>query len=201
MQKILSTIKKDKAQVSAPFELLVAIIVMAFVILAGTYALNNLSENTCLGNKRQNFSELVTALRDVTLGSDLTYRDVDFRTKACFNEKYEFVQLNTYEDSGKCSAYCGTGSNCLLLEYKYQKDDDYKFPIEPICTHLPSTVNFATSLSECGDDDLLEEDYTLINPKGLTKDNQGNIPNGRYKIYRANQESANTTVICLLRKK
>jgi hypothetical protein len=196
--------KNKKAQVSAPFELLVAIIIMAFVILAGTHALNNLSENTCLGNKRQNFSEFISALRDVSLGSDLTYRDVDFKTKACFNEKYEFIQLNTYEDAGRCGAYCGGGTNCLLLEYKYENTDskELRYPIQPICTHLPSTINFATEISDClGDNENLKNQYDVIDPKTNTENGKNNIPLGQYKIFRANQESANTTMICLLKRK
>ncbi len=184
-----------KAQVSAPFELLVAVVVMGFVILAGTYALSNLSENTCLGNKRQNFSEMISALRDVTLGSDLTFRNVTFTTKSCFNQKYEKIQLNTYEDEGKCNAYCGGGTNCLLLEYIYEDEDrmDYKYPIPPVCTHLPSAITFETDIERCVTDG--GDEWDTINP--IAND----IPLGRYRIFRSNDNSQNNIKICFLKKK
>jgi len=112
-------LKKDKAQVSAPFELLVAIIVMLFVIIAGNYALKNLSENTCLGNKRQDFSNLISSLREVVLGSDLAYRTIDFKTKSCYNENYETTKLIPSQDKQVCERYCGSGTSCILLQYSY----------------------------------------------------------------------------------
>jgi uncharacterized protein (UPF0333 family) len=203
---MLELYNKQKAQVSAPFELLVAIIVMGFVILSGTYALNNLSENTCLGNKRQDFSELISALRDVVLGSDLTYRNITFSTKACFNTNYEKIQLNTYDDAGKCGTYCGGGNNCLLLEYIYIKNPDYdedgslnyadeiKYPIPPVCTHLPSTINFASNNNECGIQN--NDEWIVWNPY-----TEKNIPPGKYRLFKSSSSGSANTIICMLQKK
>ena len=94
---MFSSKDSKNGQVSAPFELLVAVIVMGFVILAGTYALQNLSENTCLGDKRKEMGDLVTSLRDVVLGSDLTFRNITFQSKACFNSKAESIELKNKE--------------------------------------------------------------------------------------------------------
>jgi uncharacterized protein (UPF0333 family) len=170
--------KKQKAQVSAPFELLVAIIVMIFVIISGSYALSNLSENTCLGNKRQDFSNLISALNDVVFGSDLAYRTISFTTKACYNENYETVRLKIENERDICERYCGSGSSCVLLYYAYEDPDklDYKHPIPPVCTYLPTNLIFDTN--PAGNCDVDPNEGTLINP--LTD----NIRQGRYKLYR-----------------
>ncbi len=173
--------KKQKAQVSAPFELLVAIIVMVFVIIAGTYALQNLSENTCLGNKRQDFSNLISALRDVVLGSDLAYRNIEFTTKACYNESYERTYLKQETDRAVCERFCGSGSSCILLYYEYIDEAryEYKYPIQPVCTYLPTNIVFEDSKINCGiDDDSREEVLNIIDPNAK-------IPSGSYKIYKS----------------
>lgn len=185
--------KKQKAQMSAPFELLVAIIVMTFVIIAGNYALSNLNENTCLGNKRQDFSNLSSSLREIVLGSDLAYRTIDFSTKACYNENYELVKLNIVsDDKERCERICGSGSSCVLLEYSYENTDkiDFKHPIPPICTYLPTNLQFEGE-NGCG---ILEDYEKVIDP---TNSSTG-IPSGRYKIFKKSGTEANHT-ICMIK--
>ncbi len=183
--------KKQKAQMSAPFELLVAIIVMTFVIIAGNYALANLNENTCLGNKRQDFSNLNSSLREIVLGSDLAYRTIDFTTKACYNDKYEMVRLNIIsDDKDRCERICGSGTSCVLLEYSYENPEklDYKQPIPPICTYLPTNLQFEIGENQCAP---LEASEEAINP--IEK-----IPSGRYKIFKKSGSGANHT-ICMIK--
>lgn len=181
----------NKAQVSAPFELLVAIIVMIFVIVAGTYALTNLSENTCLGNKRQDFSNFTSALREVVLGSDLAYRTIDFTTEACYNELYERTYLDIIDDREICERFCGSGTSCVLLYYSYEDTAryDYKLPIQPVCTFLPTNIFFETSELECNTQGTNDEP---INPI------RDNIPSGRYKIFKTSGSGANHN-ICLVK--
>jgi uncharacterized protein (UPF0333 family) len=192
---MISSKNLGKGQVSAPFEILVAVIVMGFVILAGTYALQNLSENTCLGDKRKEMGELVSAMRDVVLGSDLTFRNITFQTKACFNSKAESVQLNTYNEQSKCTAYCGSGVSCVLLEYIYNDTEKgVRYPIPPICTGLPTTINFTTDKLECGISS--DDSWVPINPIGSIT----GIDAGRYRLFRAETASGATTAsFCFLK--
>jgi type II secretory pathway pseudopilin PulG len=186
-----------RGQVSAPFEVLVAVVLMGFVIVAGSFALSNLSQNVCIGNKRSDLSNFKEALRDVVLGSDLVIRNINFQTKACFNERHETIQLNTYSDPSRCTAYCGGGTTCMLLEYIYEDlDKSIRMqPIDPICMDLTTSIEFGTD-SECL---VLDDDTDLweaIDPSGTS------IRPGIYKIFKQGSTS-NTGVqkICLLRKR
>jgi hypothetical protein len=191
-------LRKQNGQVDAPFELLVAIVIMGFVILAGTYAISNLSKNTCLGDKRQDMSELVSSLRDAVLGSDLTFRNISLTTKACFNSRYETIKLQSYDNQQKCSAVCGGGSSCLLLEYIYDNTSKNIMtqPIQPICTNLPSTVIFAESGThdiECGiGEEGSNSGWMIINPTTQA------ITSGKYRIFRTGIGS--NSIICFLKK-
>lgn len=187
-------INNKKAQVSAPFEVLIAVIIMMFVIVSGNYALKNLSENTCLGDKRQDFSNLISSLREVILGSDLAYRTIDFKTKACYNESYEKTYLNIVSnDKDLCERYCGSGTSCVLLMYSYVNEEklDYKHPIPPICTFLPTNLQFGTNI-DCGITDP-DDPRKTINPSEI----QNGIPNGTYKITKRPSHTANQ--ICMVK--
>jgi hypothetical protein len=186
-------LKKDKAQVSAPFELLVAIIVMLFVIIAGNYALKNLSENTCLGNKRQDFSNLISSLREVVLGSDLAYRTIDFKTKACYSQEYEKTILSTVQDKAVCERYCGSGTSCILLYYSYIDEDkyEYKYPIQPICTYLSTNLVFG-SANECLEPD--DDTSKAIDPT------MENIPIGSYRLFKISNNLDNVNYrVCMVK--
>ncbi len=185
----------NKAQMSAPFELLVAIIVMIFVVAAGSYVLANLNENTCLGNKRQEMSNLVSSLREVVLGSDLAYRTIDFSTKACYNENNEQTYLRVVDnDRDVCERFCGSGTSCILLQYQYVDEVklDYKYPIDPVCTYLPTNLVFGSNV-DCGiNPDLTNEE--AIDP---TEENS-NIKRGTYKIYKLS-DSGPLYKVCMIK--
>ena len=184
-----------RGQVSAPFEVLVAVVLMGFVIVAGSFALSNLSQNVCIGNKRADLSNFKEALRDVVLGSDLVIRNINFQTKACFNERFESIQLNTYSDPSRCTAYCGGGTTCMLLEYIYEDTDKFirMQPIDPICMDLTTSIEFGID-SECLDTE--ETLWEAIDPSRTS------IRPGVYKAFK-HSTTIGTGVqkICLLRKK
>ncbi len=194
---------KKKAQVGAPFEVLIAVILMGFVLLAGSFALKNLSENTCIGNKTQDLSELKSALREVILGSDLTIKTISFDSKSCYNQMYETVKLRTYTVRSKCSAYCqGTMDSCTLLEYTY--DDGHngiKRPIPPLCMDLPTSVDFESDPLNCGIN-LKTPEWKIITPNSGATTNSytdpDNISSGVYKIFK--KDIGGSTHVCLLKK-
>jgi hypothetical protein len=194
---------KKKAQVSAPFEVLIAIILMGFVIIAGSAALKNLSENTCIGNKVQDLSEFKSALRDVVLGSDLTFKTISFESKACFNQRFETVKLVSYNEKTICSAYCqGSVNSCLLLEYVYNDGTSIKRPIDPLCMDLPTAIEFENNLGDCVDTSE-ENDWIIISPNqgGTTNlyTDPDNISSGVYRVFK--KDIGSSTKVCLLKKK
>jgi uncharacterized protein (UPF0333 family) len=195
--KIKNILKDKKAQVDAPFEVLVAVILMGFVILAGSYALKNLSQNICIGDKRQDISNFKNALRDVVLGSDLTFKNFYFRSRACFNEQHEVIRIVTYTDPHRCAAYCQTLSNtCTLIEYFYDDGRTSIHPITPICTDLPTTVEFANDYDGeniCGTLDSGETLLQEVNGMYILKP-------GYYRLFRQTMSDNQTTKICAIVK-
>jgi len=191
-------IKSNKAQASAPFEVLVAVILMGFVILAGTWALINLSQSTCIGNKREKMSELKEAIKEVVMGSELTIKNISFDIQPCFNERYEYINLITYSNQTKCTAYCGGGNTCTLLEYYYDDEKTKKQPIPPICVELPTAVEYETSTYNCfieGDPEA--EKWVAINPESF----ETNLKQGKYQLFMKSTLSSNgARQMCFLKR-
>lgn len=188
-----------KGQASAPFEVLVAVILMGFVILAGTWALTNLSENTCIGDKRQKLSELKEAIKDVVLGSDLTVKNISFDTRPCFNQKFENITLKTYASPTRCMAFCGGGNTCTLLEYIYDDGKTRNMPLQPICIELPTSIEYETNIINCIPDDPEEQEkWTALDPES-----SGNIASGKYRLFMvgSSTEYGASRKLCFLKKK
>jgi len=187
--------RNKKGQASAPFEVLVAVILMGFVILAGTWALTNLSENTCIGDKRQKLSELREVIKDVVLGSDLTIKNLSFDTRPCFNQKYEKITIKTYDSPAKCAAFCGGGHTCTLIEYVYEDNKTRKVPIQPICLELPTSFELENNPRNCGINNG-NDDWAIFD--GITN----NITSGRYRLFMVSSfDGGSSRKLCFLRKK
>ncbi len=196
--KNIFLIKSNRAQASAPFEVLVAVILMGFVIVAGTWALMNLSQSTCIGNKRQSMSELKEAITDVVLGSDLTIKNINFDVQPCFKQSYEFINLVTYNNPTKCNAYCGGGNNCILLEYTYDDEKTRKQPIPPICMDLPTAISFVDSTESCG---VNNDDWVAMNLMRGPTQQRSNIVSGKYRLFMQSGTNSNISrQMCFLRK-
>lgn len=189
----------NKGQASAPFEVLVAVILMGFVIVAGTWALTNLSENTCIGDKRQELSEFKEAIKDVVLGSDLTVKNLSFDVRPCFNQKFEKITLKTYASPTRCAAFCGGGQTCTLLEYVYDDGKTRNMPIQPLCVELPTAIEYETYKDNCIiSTDSEYENWSLVSDTNIST----NITSGKYRLYMigSSQGYGAARKMCFLKK-
>lgn len=203
MHKNIFIIKSNKAQASAPFEVLVAVILMGFVIMAGTWALLNLNQNVCIGNKRQSMSEMKGIIEDIVMGSDLDEKNVKFNIQPCFNERFEAITLKTYTNETLCNSYCNAGDTCTLMEYVYDDNKTTRRPIAPMCLNIPTAINYATPASNCGEEYAPEPNK---DPEWEALDFGGSRPtsiltSGHYKIFMRSQTGTNyIRELCFLRK-
>lgn len=196
MTKNIFWIRSNKAQASAPFEVLVAVILMGFVIMAGTWALINLNQSVCVGNKKQSMSEIKGLIEDVVLGSDLAEKNVKFDIQPCFNEKFEKITIKTYSNETLCNAFCNSGDTCTLMEYVYDDNKTRKVPIPPMCFNLPTSINYA-NIGSCVISEDEQENWTVMTNTTLSS----NLTSGSYKIFmKSPTASDNVRELCFLKK-
>ncbi len=105
----------EKGQESAPFELLVAVIIMGFVIFIGTRVMQDVNCEKCKGETNKNLNNMVTALNDAETGAPI---QISFFLSGCFNQQEEKIWIDDEDNDQVCAAYCGAEKElCTLLKY------------------------------------------------------------------------------------
>ncbi|MBN1940857.1 MAG: hypothetical protein JW772_01610 [Candidatus Diapherotrites archaeon] len=105
----------NKGQEEAPFELLIAVITMGFVLMIAIVAMNALNAEKCKNETEAKLEEFKTMIETVV--NQKTPKTVDF-TSHCYNPKDERIKIQKYFDPGICTDYCASGGHlCSLLEY------------------------------------------------------------------------------------
>ena len=105
-----------KGQESAPFELLIAVIVMGFVIVMGLNAMFVLQRESCEGDIEKQMENIKSGLEIVARGEG--NQNLSFLMPGCYNEKEAKLEIVERDDPQTCSFYCGGNSyNCILLSF------------------------------------------------------------------------------------
>lgn len=103
-------------QEGAPFELLVAVIVMGFVIFAGMQAMEQLWVQKCYGTTDAKLEEMKTILE--TAVDQKSPQNLNFRLSGCFSENDESIRVSDWDEPTFCAEYCHSPKKlCTLLEY------------------------------------------------------------------------------------
>jgi len=106
-----------KGQESAPFELLVAVIIMGFVIFIGTSVMQQVNCEKCKGETNSKLDRMATALQNAD-ESGRIQPNVSFFLSGCFNQDEEKIWIEDEDKQMVCAAYCGAEKQlCTLLKY------------------------------------------------------------------------------------
>lgn len=162
-----------KGQEAAPFELLIAVILMGFVITVGIMATTQLEKQRCFQESNKKMEELKEAVETVAKGKGQF--NLSFRMPSC--GRNTLVKLVPERDPYLCSTFCG-GSVSICTLARYSADN-----VSPIvkCLNIhPGTV-FASedSPSYCPLRSGPEENLLLEDWKGPA------VPQGDYILASA----------------
>ncbi len=187
---------QSRGQESAPFELLIAVILMGFVILMAAQAMNQLQKQTCANTINSQLEALARNLQNVATGKGSTQFHFSFDNCAAkINDCENFstlsgstdimcIHLIDSTDPNICSNYCSSArSICTLLQFK-AKDDTYTK-----CVDIsPSTVFPAQGSAQCPDrsaEGWVLQDYT-----------GGTIMQGTYSYLKASDLTSTVPIVC-----
>ncbi len=210
----------SRGQESAPFELLVAVIIMVFVIMVGTYALGEMEKQTCKGKILGELQRIKLSIESISKGSGK--ETINISVPACLNaDRLEF-KLKEWDDPQICSDLCGgSQSLCTLLYFTAGRTID-RGPPEEVewiwshseCVKISINTTFETEASNCqdfggetcsADVEDCDKDYQLVNFKNpFDPDNPHEttypIPNGQYTFIGKFGASSAFPRICAYRK-
>lgn len=180
-----------RGQVSAPFELLVAVILMTFVIIIGTTALMTLQKEKCFGEMGYEMDELKVAIQRVA--TQKGKQSLTLALPACYDERETIIKIKEFDDTELCSSHCGGGSNfCTILVWSNPKAP----PIWKCLKISPLTV-FSDAASTCTD--YSASDYTPIDLRA-TGTSMPSIPPGNYTLVSKFNVTSSFPIICAYRR-
>jgi len=178
----------QKGQESAPFELLIAVIVMTFVIMIGLQATDTLVKEQCKGQIESGLERMKTGIESVVKGKGK--ENVSFNLPTCFEEKRTKIRI-AIEDSAKSCAYLCGGSQqvCTLLIYSNPQFNSIK------CLYISPHTIFPTG-DPCDAEDIAGEgEYEAVDLKG----DEGIKP-GHYILISKFSSLSQNPIICAFRK-
>lgn len=172
----------NRGQQSAPFELLIAIILMGFVLAIGLNVTEQLSQNECYQKNNLTLNNFKYALEQSASGTNKTTLDV----RSCDNRQEQKLTLKTITNPNQCEAQCaGAQGACVILQLSN--------PAISKCVHIAPQTNFPDVANYC----LEQDGFRLVDLK-----NVDTIPAGVYQFTPANAGSIGDTtpIICAQRQ-
>jgi hypothetical protein len=183
----------NKAQVSSPFELLVAIIIMSFVVIIGAQMLENVHEQECSASIKSELNIFAQKLKDTSEYRTSNKFEFRLNKKACFNENQAIIKIEKYDDSKKCGYVCGRATNsCFVLIFHAA---DLPGSFSDVCLNLPIYTSFVGT-DDCPSDDPSVADYDAIKPTDIGQ----TLKSGSYVLKNIAPAGKTYPVICTYRK-
>lgn len=181
----------EKAQSSAPFEVLIAVIIMGFVLYMGYQAVIYLSEEQCKAGLKEQAANLKAKVQEAVNGNSVL---LNFFPPTCFQRTETEMRLTVVSSSARCSSICGkTQGECLFLTYR---SGNYAYDL--CFDNAPTYTTFLTGNPcplQTGFDlkDFRNPDQTGTNADGQSKNS---IPSGVYNIQNITGSSENVPKLC-----
>ena len=180
------TFKGSRAQSSAVFEVLIGVIIMAFVLFFGYKALEAMMREKCANSIASEMAEFARAI-ERAVGQRYT-NEVNFWPPRCF--KNAEIKLSPIQNRAVCSSICQEGkSECVVLNFF---SPDY---VHRECVNIPLKTSFSTTIGALGSggcEDKSSSGYTLVD----LYDEPGGIPAGHYLLVYATPPGNAFPVIC-----
>ncbi len=172
-------------QESAPFELLVAVIIMGFVIFVGLQAMDQLNQQKCYNEINAKLEEMKTKLETVV--TERSPQQINFMLSTCFNQEDETIRIKDYSEPALCAEYCGAARRlCTMLQYYYSGTGG--FSIRKCLNISPDTV-FPDRVATCP----AKEQHELI-------DYREEVEQGYYLLINKTSVTSTYPTICAYRK-
>ena len=179
----------QKGQEEAPFELLIAVIIMGFVLFVGMQAMAQLSLSECTGKTEKAMENLRIAIE--TVATEKGKQNFNFSLPGCFKEEKQEIRVRQISDRQSCTYFCKQlADRCTILYYDAEE-------IAPIwkCLAVSYLTRFHTEFDDqCPDTTFGEDKYELC-------DFFSDIAQGNYVLTSKPSALTQVPVVCAYRYK
>ncbi len=179
---------------SAPFELLVAIIIMGFVVIIGSQMLTASQNQICRSGIDKELTEFKSFLEDTTQKKS-TNKFTFIPEDICFNTSQATIRIAKYADTKICASKCPfSAGSCFVLMFSANLPNNQGGMLIEKCLNIPEYTNFTTS-DECNTgSDLSSKGYKPINPGD-------DLPLGQYVLKSVSLIGQSYPSICVFYQK
>lgn len=183
----------NRGQEGAPFELLVAVIVMGFVLLAGIRVLDLLQWEECKGKLDNNLELVKTAIENVSQGEG--QRSVGLEVPSCFPEKTSELRIIHRTERQVCAEYCpGSRVECTLLTFS-SPDAGPEGYSNWKCLRVSSSLDFP------GENACTDFDVSDAGDFELTRWKNDKIESGQYILIKKFNDFTGQLRICAYKRR
>lgn len=186
--------RNNSAQSSAPFEVLIAVIIMSFVLVMAFQAISFLMEEQCKSQLREQATNLKAKVEEAVRGNSVLLK---FFPPKCFEREETKMKLEVVSSSSRCSIICGKAQEeCLFFTYR-SSDFSYDLCLD----NSPTYTTFLTG-SPCSPvDGFTLEDFRSPTPsENAVGEAMESIPRGIYNLQNVTGSSETVPKICAYRK-
>ena len=163
----------QKAQASAPFELFVAVIIMAFVVVVGYTMLERVYDEVCLDSVDKEMTKFKTNLEE-TVSRKSTKQFTFTPQDRCFSSKYTTMKIELERKRDVCAARCNYPSDqCYVMTYF---NPNVAEAFRQKCLDLPPLTTFL--VGSCPEEGIGDIGFDPIDPTNPADSNR--IDKGTY---------------------
>lgn len=189
-----------KAQADAPFEILVAVIIMGFVLIIGATQMQAIQKTQCESNIANEINELSNAIESAV--KQQSKQEIHFSLPSCFTKSTASIGVQRIiNDPVRCKRLCPSQQkeSCVVLEF-------YSEELTPLrkCLNIPPTTIFSDPSSKniCDpNDEFLEDGFVLANITTETAlAGSYLIENGTYLILNRRSLTEINPRLCIFKK-
>jgi hypothetical protein len=185
----------SRGQEAAPFELLIAVIIMTFVIVLGMNALDILAKEKCQGELDAQMEQIKTSLETVAKGQG-GKATIEFRFPGCFKENESRLNIQLLLQQTVCSSICGGNRvDCVLLRFTNPYESNTK------CLNISTQTVFGDS-TICDASRISSPDIGIEYEEVEWDSTEANqIFPGKYVIMKEFNQFSESPTVCVYRQK
>ena len=182
----------SRGQMGAPFELLVAVIVMLFALVIGSTILNQVNQGVCINNVEKEMDEFVSFLEE-TANRKTTTKFSFFPEGICFDQSKHIMSVDRHRDPIFCENNCGEPQDtCYVMTFQ---TPDIPLGFKAKCLNIPTFTRFIDEY----DGDFCFPGSRYDEEKFQVVGDGQKIPFGTYTLKNIDEDES--TSVCIIREK
>ncbi len=177
----------DKGQMNSPFELIVTMVIVTFVIILGSQILLFANDMVCQNNVQNEMSEFKGFLEDSASGrssKEFTF----YPNNPCFDPAKAVIKIERLTKQKECSIICGRPVD-VCWRFIFNSNEQSGGIFIQRCLDLPGYTSFLSDSTNCSTTGTELDGFVALDP-------QNGLPMGSYVLRNISSVGESLPKIC-----